>query len=111
LPIKALLLIFALGRMSRARRPVLPHAIDRIDAANSVVAEHIAPARLALSEAKGALSDFGLGLYNRPLQDERAAPMGQCHIFVTDDAHNQDRVGRHRRVRRPASRPNIALST
>jgi hypothetical protein len=42
LPIKALLLIFALGRMSRARRPVLPQAIDRIDAANSVVAEHIA---------------------------------------------------------------------
>ena len=46
--------------------------IDRIDAANSVVTEHIAPARLALSEAKGALTEFGLGVYRMSAYTDRA---------------------------------------
>jgi methyl-accepting chemotaxis protein len=60
---KALILISALGLMSGLANWYCLRTIDRIDEANSVVTEHIAPARLALSEAKSALNAFGLSVY------------------------------------------------
>ncbi len=69
---KARLLIFALGRMSGLADWYCLHAIDTIDEADSLVTEHIAPARLALSEAKGALTAFGLGVYKMSASDPPA---------------------------------------
>jgi methyl-accepting chemotaxis protein len=60
---KALILISALGLMSGLANWYCLRTIDRIDEANSVFTEHIAPARLALSEAKSALNAFGLSVY------------------------------------------------
>jgi methyl-accepting chemotaxis protein len=57
---RAFILIAALGLMSILANWYSLNTIDRIDEANSFVVEHIAPARLALSEAKGALTAFGL---------------------------------------------------
>jgi methyl-accepting chemotaxis protein len=60
---RAFILIAALGLMSILANWYCLNTIDRIDEANSFVVEHIAPARLALSEAKGALTAFGLAVY------------------------------------------------
>jgi methyl-accepting chemotaxis protein len=79
---KALMLISALGLMSVLANWYCFHAIDRIEAANSVVTEHIAPARLALSEAKGALTAFGLGVYQMSSYDDRAQVAEQHSILV-----------------------------
>jgi hypothetical protein len=46
---KALMLISALGLMSAVANWYCLHAIERIDAANSTVTDHIAPARLSPS--------------------------------------------------------------
>ena len=72
---KAFLLIFVLGLMSGLANWYCLRTIERIDQANSVVTEHIAPARLALSEAKGALTAFGLGVYKMSgYADARRSP-------------------------------------
>jgi methyl-accepting chemotaxis protein len=60
---KALILISSLGLMSGLADWYWLHAIDRIKEAESAITEHIAPARLSLSEAKAALSAFGLDVY------------------------------------------------
>jgi methyl-accepting chemotaxis protein len=69
---KALLLISVLGLMSGLASWYCLRTIDRIDEANSVVTEHIAPARLALSEAKGALNAFAVGVYKMSGYVDRA---------------------------------------
>jgi methyl-accepting chemotaxis protein len=79
---KALLLIFALGLMSGLANWYCLRTIDRIDAANSVVTEHIAPARLALSEAKGALTEFGLGVYRMSAYTDRAQIAEEASAMV-----------------------------
>jgi hypothetical protein len=79
---RALMLIAALGLMSVLANWYRLHAIERIDAANSVVTEHIAPARLALSEAKGALTAFGLDVYQMSASDDRAQIAEQANAMV-----------------------------
>jgi methyl-accepting chemotaxis protein len=79
---KALLLIFALGLMSGLANWYCLHAIDRIDEANGIVTEHIAPARLALSEAKGALTAFGLGVYKMSAYVDRAQVAEEANSMV-----------------------------
>jgi methyl-accepting chemotaxis protein len=79
---KAFFLISALGLMSVLANWYCLRAIDRIDEANSVVAEHIAPARLALSEAKGALTAFGLGVYKMSAYADRAQVAEEANAMV-----------------------------
>jgi methyl-accepting chemotaxis protein len=69
---KALIIIAALGLMSGLASWYCLQAIDRIEAARTVVTDHIAPARLALSEAKVALTAFGLDVYKLSEATERA---------------------------------------
>jgi methyl-accepting chemotaxis protein len=76
---KALILIFALGLMSALANWYCLHAIGRIEAADSAVTDHIAPARLALSEAKGALTAFGLDVYRLSAVTERADILEQAN--------------------------------
>jgi methyl-accepting chemotaxis protein len=58
------------------------HTVDRIEEVNSVVTEHIAPARLALSEAKGALTAFGLGVYKMSAYVDRAQIAEEANTMV-----------------------------
>jgi len=46
--------------------------IERIEQNDARVLQHIAPARLALSEAKGALTDFGLSIYKMSATTDKA---------------------------------------
>jgi methyl-accepting chemotaxis protein len=79
---KALMLISALGLMSGLANWYCLRTIDRIDEANRVVTEHIAPARLALSEAKGALNAFGLGVYKMSAYVDRAQVAEEAGAMV-----------------------------
>jgi methyl-accepting chemotaxis protein len=79
---KALLLISALGLMSGLANWYCLRTIDRIDAANSLVTQHIAPARLALSEAKGALTELGLGVYKMSAYTDRAQVAEEASAMV-----------------------------
>jgi methyl-accepting chemotaxis protein len=79
---KAFVLISALGLMSGLANWYCLQTIDRIDEANSVVTEHIAPARLALSEAKGALTAFGLGVYKMSAYVDRAQVAEEANGMV-----------------------------
>jgi methyl-accepting chemotaxis protein len=60
---KALALIAVLGLLSTVANWYCFKTIERIEQDDARVVQHIAPARLALSEAKGALTDFGLSVY------------------------------------------------
>jgi methyl-accepting chemotaxis protein len=79
---KAFILISALGLMSGLANWYCLRTIDRIDEANSIVTEHIAPARLALSEAKGALTAFALGVYKMSGYVERAQIAEEANAMV-----------------------------
>jgi methyl-accepting chemotaxis protein len=79
---KALMLISALGLMSVLANRYCLHTIERIEEANRVVTEHIAPARLALSEAKGALTAFGLGVYKMSAYADRAEVAEEANAMV-----------------------------
>jgi methyl-accepting chemotaxis protein len=76
------MLISALGLMSGLANWYCLRTIDRIDEANSIVTEHIAPARLALSEAKGALNAFGLGVYKMSSYVDRAQVAEEANAMV-----------------------------
>jgi methyl-accepting chemotaxis protein len=78
---KALMLISALGLMSAVANWYCLHAIERMDATNTVT-DHIAPARLSLSEAKGALTAFGLGVYKMSAYDDRAQVAEEHNAMV-----------------------------
>jgi methyl-accepting chemotaxis protein len=79
---KAFLLIFVLGLMSGLANWFCLRTIERIDQANSVVTQHIAPARLALSEAKAALTAFGLGVYKMSGYADRAQIAEEANSMV-----------------------------
>jgi methyl-accepting chemotaxis protein len=79
---KALILISALGLMSGLANWYCLRTIERIDEANSIVTEHIAPARLALSEAKGALNAFALGVYKMSAYADRAQVAEEANAMV-----------------------------
>jgi methyl-accepting chemotaxis protein len=79
---KALILISALGLMSGIANWYCLRTVDRIEEANRVVTEHIAPARLALSEAKGALTAFGLGVYKMSAYVDRAQVAEEANAMV-----------------------------
>ena len=76
------MLISVLGLMSGLANWYCLRTIDRIDEANSVVTEHIAPARLALSEAKGALNAFALGVYKMSAYVDRAQVAEEAGAMV-----------------------------
>jgi methyl-accepting chemotaxis protein len=79
---KALILISALGLMSGLANWYCLRTIERIDEANSIVTEHIAPARLAVSEAKGALNAFALGVYKMSAYADRAQVAEEANAMV-----------------------------
>jgi methyl-accepting chemotaxis protein len=79
---KAIILIAVLGLMSALASWFCLRTIDRIDEANSIVTRHIAPARLALSEAKGALTAFGLGVYKMSAFADRAQVTEEASAMV-----------------------------
>src|ERR1700758_5019847 len=60
---KAVLLIAALGLLSIAANWLCLENLDEIDRLNAPVTRHLAPARLALAEAKAASESFGVALY------------------------------------------------
>src|SRR5215475_2867753 len=60
---KAVLLIAALGLLSIAANWLCLENLHEIDRLNANVTRHLAPARLALAEAKAASESFGVALY------------------------------------------------
>jgi methyl-accepting chemotaxis protein len=60
---KAAVLIAGLGVMSALANWFALQRLDRLDAINITLASHMAPARLALAEAKIALTQLGLATY------------------------------------------------
>src|SRR5580698_5602502 len=60
---KAVLLIAMLGLLSIAANWFCLQRLDELNKLNTLVSEHIAPARLAMAEAKAAIESFGIGTY------------------------------------------------
>ena len=60
---KAVLLIAALGLLSIAANWFCLQRLDELDRLNATVTRHLAPARLALAEAKAAIESFGVAVY------------------------------------------------
>jgi methyl-accepting chemotaxis protein len=60
---KAVVLIAGLGLMSALANWFCLQRLDRLDAMNEMLVDHMAPARLALSEAKIAVASMGLATY------------------------------------------------
>jgi methyl-accepting chemotaxis protein len=60
---KAVLLIAVLGLLSIAANWLCFEHLDEIDRFNATVTSHLAPARLALAEAKAASESFGVAVY------------------------------------------------
>jgi methyl-accepting chemotaxis protein len=60
---KVALLIGALGLLSIAANWFCLQRLDELTRLNALVSEHIAPARLALAEAKVAIESFAVGTY------------------------------------------------
>jgi methyl-accepting chemotaxis protein len=60
---KAVLLIAALGLLSIAANALCLQRFHELERLNAELTEHVAPARLALAEAKTSLESFGLAVY------------------------------------------------
>ena len=60
---KAVLLIAALGLLSLAADALCLQRFQTLERLNAQLTEHVAPARLALAEAKTGLESFGLAVY------------------------------------------------
>jgi len=60
---KAVLLIAALGLLSIAANWFCLERLDELDRLNATLTRHLAPARLALAEAKAAIESFGGAVY------------------------------------------------
>jgi methyl-accepting chemotaxis protein len=60
---KAVLLIAALGLLSIAANWFCLQRLDELDRLDATVTRHLAPARLALAEAKAASESFGVAVY------------------------------------------------
>ena len=60
---KAMVLIAALGLLSVAANAFCLQRFDALDKLNAVVTRHLAPARLALADAKAAIESFGIATY------------------------------------------------
>src|SRR5215469_9935361 len=60
---KAVLLIAALGLLSIAANALCLQRFHTLELLNAQLTEHVAPARLALAEAKTGLESFGLDVY------------------------------------------------
>ena len=60
---KAVLLIAALGLLSIAANVFCLQRFTELQRLNAEVTQHLAPARLALAEAKGAIESFGVATY------------------------------------------------
>src|ERR1700761_6087222 len=60
---KAVLLIAMLGLLSIVANWFCLQRLDELNKLDALVSEHIAPARLAMAEAKAAIESFGIGTY------------------------------------------------
>jgi hypothetical protein len=60
---KDVLLIAALGFLSMAANWFCLQRLDALDRLNATVTRHLAPALLAVAEAKAAIESFGLATY------------------------------------------------
>jgi methyl-accepting chemotaxis protein len=69
---RAIAVIAVLGLTSMSASLLCFSIMERIEQTDARVVQHIAPARLALSEAKGALTDFGLSVYKMSAYPDRA---------------------------------------
>jgi methyl-accepting chemotaxis protein len=70
---KAILLIAGLGLMSAVANWFCIQSVDRLGHLNNTLAREVAPSRLALSEAKGAMQALGLATYKTFAATERDA--------------------------------------
>jgi methyl-accepting chemotaxis protein len=87
---KAALLIAALGALSAAANWFCVKSIDRIQALDAQLTNHIAPARLALAEAKGAVGMLGLYAYKIHAASDR-----EQLLLARDMADNEYKAGRN----------------
>ena len=91
---KAALLIAALGLTSIFANWFCLQRIDEIKQLNEVLTRHIAPARLALAEAKAALESFGTSTYksyfaaDREQAQEAAAAIENDNAAAKNALHN-----------------------
>jgi methyl-accepting chemotaxis protein len=68
---KAVLLIAVLGLLSIAANWFCLQRIEQLNRVNTLVTQHISPARLALAEGKAAIESFGIATYKIYLAVER----------------------------------------
>jgi diguanylate cyclase (GGDEF)-like protein len=68
---KAVILIVGLGVLSALANAFALQAAQSLDHVNSIMAQRVAPARLALAEAKAALGNLGLAVFKTMAASER----------------------------------------
>jgi methyl-accepting chemotaxis protein len=90
---KAVLLIAALGLLSIAANALCLQRFHALERLNAQLTEQVAPARLALAEAKTALESFGLDVYQAystsdPDQAKEAAELVESDYAAAKNALN-----------------------
>ncbi len=90
---KAVLLIAALGFLSMAANWFCLERLDALDRLNATVTRHLAPARLAVAEAKAAIESFGVATYKAysasdPEQSHESAEEIEGHYNAAKRALN-----------------------
>ena len=83
---KAVLLIAALGLLSIAANALCLQRFHALEALNAQLTEHVAPARLALAEAKTGLETFGLDVYKAYSASDAGAAREAAEAVENDDA-------------------------
>jgi methyl-accepting chemotaxis protein len=105
---KAVLLIAALGVLSIAANVLCLRQFNELERLNNVVIGQVAPARLALAEAKTAIESFGIAAYKTysssdsgqamesagDIEDEYNAAKGALNNVLTDDPAKIDDIRR-----------------
>jgi hypothetical protein len=83
---KAVLLIAALGLLSIAANALCLQRFHALEALNAQLTEHVAPARLALAEAKTGLETFGLDVYKAYAASDAGAAREAAEAIENDNA-------------------------
>jgi len=83
---KAVLLIAALGLLSIAANALCLQRFHALEALNAQLTEHVAPARLALAEAKTGLESFGLDVYKTYSASDAEVAREAGEAVENDDA-------------------------
>ena len=75
---KAVVLIAGLGVMSVLANWMVLQRLDRLDEINDALINHSSPARLALTEAKIAVTSMGLAVYKMASTGDSFSPENGC---------------------------------